>query len=63
MKSTFEETLIKVWRQALAENTTVDELDGNRYPVRRTRKRGLRRGFLSAASPLRADGLGRFNSA
>lgn len=42
MKSSFEETLIEVWRQALVENATVVELDGTRYPVRRTPKRGLR---------------------
>jgi hypothetical protein len=29
-------------RQALVENATVVELDGRRYPVRRTPKRGLR---------------------
>ena len=38
----FEETLIEVWRQTLVENATVVELDGSRYPVRRTPKRGLR---------------------
>ena len=42
MKSEFEETLIEVWRQTLVENATVVELDGSRYPVRRTPKRGLR---------------------
>lgn len=41
MKSSFERTLIEVWRQALVENSAV-KLDGNRYPVRRTPKRGLR---------------------
>jgi hypothetical protein len=40
--SSFEETLIEVWRQALVENATVVELDSSRYPVRRTPKRGLR---------------------
>jgi hypothetical protein len=40
--SSFEETLIEVWRQTLVENATVVELDGSRYPVRRTPKRGLR---------------------
>ena len=38
----FEETLIEVWRQTLVENATVVELDGSRYPVRRTPRRGLR---------------------
>jgi hypothetical protein len=42
MKSTFEETLIEVWRQSLVENAAVVELDGNRYLVRLTPKRGLR---------------------
>jgi len=42
MKLSFEQTLIEVWRQALVENATVVELDGKRYPVRRTPKRGLR---------------------
>lgn len=42
MKSSFEQILIEVWRQALVENARVVELDGSRYPVRRTRKRGLR---------------------
>jgi len=41
--SSFEQTLIEVWRQALAENATVVELDSGRYPVWRTPKRGLRR--------------------
>jgi hypothetical protein len=42
MKPSFEDTLIEVWRQALVENATDVELDGSRYPVRRTPKRGLR---------------------
>jgi len=42
MKSSFEETLIEVWRQSLVENATVVELGGSRYPVRRTPKRHLR---------------------
>jgi hypothetical protein len=37
-----KETLIEVWRQSLVENATVVKLDGTRYPVRRTPKRGLR---------------------
>ena len=32
----FEQALIEVWRQTLAENATVIELDGSRYPVRRS---------------------------
>ena len=42
MKWCFGQALIEVWRQALVENATVVELDGGRYPVRRTPKRGLR---------------------
>jgi hypothetical protein len=42
MDSSFEEALIEVWRQALVESATVVELDGSRYPVRRTPKRGMR---------------------
>jgi hypothetical protein len=40
--SSFEGTLIEVWRQTLVENATAVELDGSRYAVRRTPKRGLR---------------------
>ena len=40
--SSFEETLIEVWRQALVENAKAVELGTERYPVRRTPKRGLR---------------------
>ena len=42
MKSSFEETLIEVWRQALVENAKAVALGTERYPVRRTPKRGLR---------------------
>lgn len=42
MRSSVEETLIDVWRQVLVENATVVELDGNRYPVRRSPRRSLR---------------------
>ena len=42
MNSSFEQTLIEVWRQALVENAKVVELGKARYPVRRTPKRGLR---------------------
>jgi hypothetical protein len=43
INSSFEETLVEGWRQALVEHTTVVELDGSPYPVRLTPKRGLRR--------------------
>jgi hypothetical protein len=42
MALSFEDALIEVWRQALVENATAVELDGSRYPVRCTPKRGLR---------------------
>jgi hypothetical protein len=42
VKSSFEETLIEVWRQALVENARAVELGEKGYPVRRTPKRGLR---------------------
>ena len=42
MKSSFEETVIEVWRQALVENAKVVVLGTERYPVRRTPKRSLR---------------------
>jgi len=42
MQSSFEETLVAVWRQALVENAKIVELGDKRYPVRRTLKRSLR---------------------
>ncbi len=42
MNPSVEQTLIEVWRQALAENAKFVELGKARYPVRRTPKRGLR---------------------
>ena len=42
MNPSFEQTLVKVWRQALVENTKVVELGKERYPVRRTPRRCLR---------------------
>jgi hypothetical protein len=42
MDSSFEQTLIEVWRQVLVENAKTVELGGKRYPVRRTPKRDLR---------------------
>lgn len=38
----FEEMLVEVWRQALVENAASVELDGKRYAVRITPRRGLR---------------------
>jgi len=42
MNSSFEQTLIEVWRQALIENATAVKLGTERYPVRLTPKRHLR---------------------
>jgi hypothetical protein len=42
MNLPFEQALIEVWRQALVENSKIVELAPERYPVRRTPKRGLR---------------------
>jgi len=42
MNPLFEQTLVDVWRQALGENTKFAELGKERYPLRRTPKRGLR---------------------
>ena len=49
MNPSFEQTLIEVWRQALVENANPVELGKERYPVRRTPKRGLRQ--VEGASP------------
>ncbi len=37
-----EEALVSVWRQVLEENANLVELEGQRFPVRRTRQRRLR---------------------
>jgi hypothetical protein len=42
MRSSFEEMLIEVWRQALVENADTIELGVKRYPVQRTPERRLR---------------------
>jgi hypothetical protein len=42
MNPSFEQTLVEVWRQVLIENANVVELDGTRYPVRITPRKGLR---------------------
>ena len=42
MNPSFEQALIEVWRQAPVEDADVVELGAERYPVRRTPKRGLR---------------------
>jgi hypothetical protein len=42
MNSSFEQTLVEVWRQALVENAKVVELGKDCYQVRLTPKRRLR---------------------
>jgi hypothetical protein len=42
MDSSFEQTLVDVWRQVLVENAKVVVLGTERYAVRRTPKRRLR---------------------
>jgi hypothetical protein len=42
MNPSFEETLVEVWRQAFVENAKTVELGAERFPIRRTPKRGLR---------------------
>jgi hypothetical protein len=42
MASSFEETLVEVWRQVLVDNAPVVVLGEQRYPVRQTRARKLR---------------------
>ena len=42
MNSSFEQTLVEVWRQAVVGNAKVVELGKERYPVRWTPKRQLR---------------------
>ena len=42
VETSFEKTLISVWRQVLVENADLVELGTGRYPVRQTPKQGLR---------------------
>lgn len=42
MTASLEETLISVWRQALAEDARTVTLEGGSYPVRRTSRSKLR---------------------
>jgi hypothetical protein len=54
MKLNFEQTLIEVWRQALVENAKAVELETERFPVRRTPKKGLRQvDFVSDGNEIR----------
>lgn len=42
MKSSFEETLIAAWRQALVDEADVVKLGSERYPVTRSKAKMLR---------------------
>ena len=42
MNSSFERTMIEVWRQSLVGNAKTVELGTERFSVRSTLKRGLR---------------------
>jgi hypothetical protein len=42
MKTSFEEIAKAIWRQALVKNEPVVTLDGERYPVTRSRAKKLR---------------------
>ena len=42
MDASFEQMLVDVWRQVLVESASVVALDGRRYPVRITPRKGLR---------------------
>jgi hypothetical protein len=39
---TLEEALLSVWRQSLAEDANLVELEGRKFPVRRTARQRLR---------------------
>ena len=42
MNSSFEQTLVEVWLQTVAENAKVVVIGREHYPVHKTPKRGLR---------------------
>ena len=42
MNTSFEQTLVDVWRQTLVENAKTVKLGADSFPVRRSHKRGLR---------------------
>jgi hypothetical protein len=51
---TLEEAIVSVWRQVLEENLNLIELDGVRFPVRRTQRHRLRQvDFQFDGQPLR----------
>jgi hypothetical protein len=49
-----EEALLSVWRQTLSENANLVEIDGRRFPVRRTARLRLRQvDFEFGGEPIR----------
>jgi hypothetical protein len=51
---TWEEAMVKVWRQALVEGAAEVELDGKTFPVRETPQKRLREvDFVFDGQPLR----------
>jgi len=51
---TLDDTLLSVWRQALVENATAVDLEGRRYPVKRTSRHRLRQvDFIFEGNELR----------
>jgi hypothetical protein len=55
MNPSFEQALVDVWRQVLVENANVVELDGKRYQVRITPRKGLRQvDFVFDGNEMRA---------
>jgi hypothetical protein len=42
MKTSFEKAIPSVWRQALVENVDIVKLGAKRYPVTRSKVKGLR---------------------
>src|ERR1700740_188062 len=55
MNSSFEQTLVDVWRQVLVENANVVELGGKRYSVRTIPRKGLRQvDFVFDGNEMRA---------
>jgi hypothetical protein len=53
MKRSFEETLIAVWRQAMAENADAVKLGSESYPVTKSKARHLRQvAFVFDGNPI-----------
>src|SRR5881628_2991937 len=51
---TLEEAMVRVWRQALVEGAADVDLEGQKFPVRETRRKRLREvDFVFGGQPLR----------